>query len=147
MQLIRRYSMRGAFETASLGVTKKIDIFHGKYNRGIKIRKFQIFPSDPIFANAECTGKLSTADPEQSGAANPNRVWNWADPTQIAWAYSEDTLQNHDFLDSENLVIEDLYVSLASGASIEVGYLIEVELYDLDEYQSTLAMVGNRSQG
>lgn len=147
MHLIRRYTMRGAFGTDSTGDKKKIDIFHGRYDRGVRITKFQVFPSDPIFANAECVGKLSTADPDELGIANPNRVWNWADPTQIAWAYSEDTLQNHDFLDSENLVVEDLYVSLAAGASVEVGYLIEMELYELDDYQSTLAMVGNRSQG
>lgn len=148
MELIRRYTMRGVLENVgNSGQVKKIDVFHGSYNRGIRVVRFQVFDMDPIFGNAEVTGFLATEDPSLRSIANPNRVWDWGDNSQIAWAYKEDTLQNHDFIVPNNLVIEDLYVALSCGANLDVGYLIDLELYELDTYQSTLAIVGNMNQG
>jgi hypothetical protein len=147
MKKLRTYTLRGAFSCDVTGETKKIDIFDGEYDKGIRVTKFQVFPMDPIFANTEVTGFLATADPRDRAIANPERVWDWNDPTQIAWAYSEDTLQNHDFIDPSNLVIEDLYVSITSGSTVDCGYLMIVEQYELSPYQSSLAIVGNRSQG
>jgi len=148
MKYVRSYTLRGTVSVTTPGVKKKIDIFNGEYNRGIRVTNFQIFPSDPIFANAETSGFLATEDPEIRPIANPLRIWDWADNSQIAWAYSEDTLYADEFLARSNLVIEDLYVCIASGATnIGVGYLIEVDEFELAPYQSTLSIVGNMNQG
>lgn len=148
MDYVRSYTLRGVIGGVIAGAKKKIDIFNGEYSRGIRVTKFQIFPMDPIFANAECTGFLATEDPGIRPIANPLRVWDWADNSQIAWAYSEDTIYHEKFIARSNLVIEDLYVCVATGATdINIGYLIEVDEYDLKAFQSTLSIVGNMNQG
>lgn len=148
MEYIRSYTLRGVLPGVTAGSRKKIDIFNGEYARGIKVVSFRIFPMDPIFANAECTGFLATEDPGIRPIANPLRIWDWSDNSQIAWASSEDTFYDNKFVTQNNLVIEDLYVCLATGATnIEIGYLIEVDEFDLEPYQSTLSIVGNMNQG
>lgn len=148
MKFVRSYTLRGVLPGSTAGEQKKIDIFNGEYARGVRVKSFQIFPMDPIFANAECTGFLATEDPSIRPIANPKRVWDWADNSQIAWASSEDTFYDNKFVTKNNLVIEDLYVCLATGATnINIGYLIEVDEYALEAYQSTLSIVGNMNQG
>ena len=85
---------------------------------------------------------------EHGGTTGDFQEFRWDDNNEIAWAFMEDTLYVRDFVDPDNLIVEDCYVSVYSGAgSGSINYMIEFEKYDISEYQGVLSMVRASSQG
>ena len=147
MKKIGEYTCRGSVQgnnALSTGLaTQKIDLFDGKFNTAYKVIEFKVLTMD-----AESYGILSTEDLELEGAIVV-RAQDAADNRQIAWASSpSNSYDGDEYVDTDNLVVEDLYVSLASTAvvSAKVSYIIKMEKYSVTDWQGALAMVRSKSQ-
>ena len=135
------------------GFTKRINFFDGDYKHGYVVTKF-VVGTNVANAGSDVIGKLTTREPDDPS----NAFWNWADNSEIGWAAftmdatvtpGEGWNPGNSLVARDNLVIEDLYITVRSRdtASPEVYYYIELEKYELEPYQGTLAIVGNMSQG
>ena len=99
----------------------------------------------------DCSGKLAT-EITYTSTAGLGSHWDWDDNREIAWCSTQNFTTsiregNFELVDPDNLVVEDLYVSLVSNAGpARVNYYIEMEKYDISDSQGALAMVRNRSQ-
>jgi len=155
MKLIKggELTLRGAVPVdAATGFTKRINFFDGDYRHGYRVTKFQV-GTNLANGGSDVVGKLMTAEPEDPNDA----FWNWADNREIAWAGFEmlatitptRSTEGYSLVTRDNLVIEDLYITVRSRDvnSPEVFYYIELEKYELASYQGTLSIVGNMSQG
>ena len=155
MKLIKggELTLRGAvpIDSAVSGFTKRINFFDGDYKHGYRVTKFRV-GTDVANGGSDCVGKLMTAEPEDPQDA----FWNWANNQEIAWAAFEMLAtvtptrgEPYELIARDNLVIEDLYITVRSRStdSPEVFYYIELEKYELEPYQGTLSIVGNMSQG
>ena len=56
---------------------------------------------------------------------------------------------NNNLVDRENLVVQDLFITVRTRDISDpfVNYYIEMEKYDMTDAQGALAMVRNRAQG
>ncbi len=153
MKKIGRYTTRGIVATADLPGADgphRIQLWDGRFDTGYRITKFVLAVSNRDDSNLHiCSGKLMT-EPEDN-----NRYWNWSKNTQIAWAScswdANDRYANafESYVDPDNMVIEDLFIGIvASGdEGTEINYMIEMDKYDISEWQGALSMVRNRAQG
>ena len=155
MKKIADLTMRGKVEVTSnsTGFTDKLQLFDGRFDTGYKVTKF-IVSTNGANAGADCIGKLSSEEP-----ANPAEAfWDWSNNQEIAWAAftmdatvtpGEGWSTNNNLVDRENLVIEDLYITVRTRDITDpfVNYYIELEKYDITEWQGALSMVRNKSQG
>ena len=49
-------------------------------------------------------------------------------------------------IDPDNMIIEDLYLVVNAQDEGNVNYMIQLQKYDISEWQGALSMVRNRSQ-
>ncbi len=153
MKKIGTYTVRGLIEpgSSSLGLTKKLQLFDGRFDTAMKITKFELMFEDPDNASNDVYGMLLTEYLNYSGT---DAVWNFGENRQIGWAsaanvYSDAGLPGDPFnlIDRDNLVVEDLFVYVRSGASTAgVNYYIEMDKYDISEGLGALTMVRNAAQ-
>lgn len=125
---------------------KRIRLFTGTYDQGYKIVYFSIAPSN-YAVDPDVVAKVTTQDPGTDDA----RDWDWGDNRQLAWAALQSNGANatgYYYADHiDNLVIEDIYISGYSSTNQAVNYKIILEKVPLKEYQASLAIVNNMSQG
>jgi hypothetical protein len=147
MKKIGEYTARGSVQgnnALSTGLpTIKIELFDGKFDTAYKVIEFKILTMD-----SESYGILSTEDLGLEGAIVV-RAQDAADNRQIAWGSSpSNSYDGDEYVDTDNLIVQDLYVSLASTAvaSAKVSYAIKMEKYSITDWQGALAMVRNSSQ-
>jgi hypothetical protein len=98
--------------------------------------------------DAESYGILSTEDAGLEGNIIV-RMQDAGDNRQIGWSSSPVNGGDADeWIDPDNLVVEDLYVNLASThvTSAHVSYIITMDKYEISDWRGALAMVRNRSQ-
>ena len=138
MKKIGEYTARGQIPASS---EERINLFDGQFDTAYKIVEFVVGPTNDPSAN-DVYAKLSTIEGE-SGIA-----WDWASNTQIAWsaygATNSAPSGTFSLTDSENLVVEDLYITNGGAAT---NYFIKMEKYDISEWEGALSMVRNKSQG
>tara|TARA_Y100001973_G_C5156632_1_gene311122 strand:- start:589 stop:1056 length:468 start_codon:yes stop_codon:yes gene_type:complete len=154
MKKIGEYTARGAFDAAddagSVASWKRISLFDGKFDTGYRITRFVVAASE-ISSSQDVSGKLAT-EITSTGSTGLGNIWNWDDNREIAWSSTQNFTtsireSNFELVDPDNLVIEDLFVSLTSNVGpAKVNYYIEMEKYDINESRGALAMVHNRSQ-
>jgi hypothetical protein len=136
-----------------LGYTERIHLFDGSFATGYRITKF-VVGVNAANAGSDCIGKLSTMEPSSPS----NAFWDWSENTEIGWAAftmdatvtpGEGWAMNNSLVDRENMVIEDLYITVRSRDISDpyVYYYVEMEKYDLSESIGAVTMVRNRSQG
>lgn len=126
----------------------RINVFDGDYTTGYKITKFLIITVDPDNSGSDAYGTLGF----EPGIGSE---WNLEDSNQFGWAsmYNSGnatgpTAQPFSQVDRTNLIIEEFYIYAerhAVGGTI--NYYIEMDKYDLEPFEGTLAMVENRKQG
>ena len=139
------YTAMGKISVA-LDPVKRIRLFTGQYNEGYKIVYFSIAPSN-YAVDPDVVARVTTYDPGTLDA----RTWDWGDNREIAWAALQSNGANatgyyySDYHDA--LVIEDIYVAGYSSTNQAINYKIILEKVPLKEYQSSLAIVNNMSQG
>lgn len=152
MKKIGDYTVRGSIGDGVTdlvdGVEERIILFDGRFDTGYKVTDFRIAPGDTD--DPDCMARITT----QPGL--PTTIvgfFNWGDNRQIAWASNNGStdvnlIDNVGIVDSDNLVIEDLYVAFRfiSADTKLVNYMITMEKYDITDSQGALAMVRNRSQ-
>jgi hypothetical protein len=147
MKKIGTYTTRGQVGDGET----KITLFDGKFNTGYRITKIVIAASNTAEDEVDFTSvKLATV----SGLSED--TWDWSDNTEIAWAmfgYFANAAATafggpNEFsqIDPDNMIIEDLFLYVQSRNEDPINYLIEMEKYDISDWQGALAMVRNSSQ-
>jgi hypothetical protein len=146
MKKLGDYTTRG--RVADTGY-ERLMLFDGRFDTGYRITKFRVFGDPNAETGVEGYGCLSTdIDPEMTDGGD----WNFEANNQIAWAtttYSGSgaTVSEWTLVDPDNLVIEDLYIYVREGGGAAgMNYYIEMEKYDITDWQGALTMVRNRSQ-
>ena len=149
MKKIGEYTVRGTI-TSSDTLSKKIQLFDGRFDTGYRVKSFKIsIASRDVTSSQIAHGMLGTEP-----GLGPS-VWDWSDNREIAWACvqadanagtitwsADDTV-----IDPDNMIIEDLYFyAYVYAYTIDVNYQIELEKYDITDWQGALTMVRNKSQ-
>ena len=152
MKKVGEYTLRGTLEGESTTpIWDKILLFDGKFTTGYRIVEFVVSAVNSSSAQ-DVTGKLAT-EPTAVTTIGLGNYWNWADNREIAWASANNVTSSiregsFSLTDPDNLVIEDLYVSVQNnaGSTEQVNYFIKMEKYEFSDSIGALAMVRNRSQ-
>ena len=144
MKKIGEYTARGKIFDASV---EKIRLFDGRFDTGFRVTNVRVWNADPLSGN-DGIAMLAT-EPDATWASAPSL--DAGINTQIGWAgFSSGTYlwaDNIGILDRDNMVIEDLYIhAQITGNDNFLSYIIEMEKYDITDWQGGLAMVRNRSQ-
>ena len=155
MKKIADLTMRGKIECASnsSGFTERLQMFDGRFNTAYRVTKF-IVSTNAANAGSDCIGKLSAEEPADPADA----FWDWSNNTELAWAAftmdatvtpGEGWATNNNLVDRENLIVQDLFITVRTRDISDpfVNYYIELEKYDMTDAQGALAMVRNRAQG
>tara|TARA_Y100001938_G_scaffold142478_1_gene213782 strand:+ start:973 stop:1422 length:450 start_codon:yes stop_codon:yes gene_type:complete len=125
------------------GSANRIQLFDGKFTTGYRIIEFKIAPITPTFSR-EAQGKLATEP--KSTVTN----WHWDDIQELAWTYwgQDKYLNTYTNLRADNLVIEDLYISVydETGDNITWNYEITLEKYEFPAWTGAGVLVENLSQ-
>jgi len=143
MKKIGNYTVRGKAEDDKV---TKVMLFDGRFDTAYKITKFVVAGVNTSSAlSTDVNGCLATT--EDSPSAN----WDFSDQRQIGWASLrgiEAAAVGDDFslIDSDNLVVEDLFVYVNGNGSTHVNYYVEMEKYEVTNWQGALAMVRNNAQ-
>jgi len=152
MKKIGTYTARGTINpgSSSAGLTKKIQLFDGKFDTAMKVTKFELMFTDPDNSSNDVYGMLLT----EFLYSGFDEEFNFSESRQLGWAsaanvYSDSgtTAQPFNLIDRDNLVVEDLFVYVRSGTSAAgVNYYIEFDKYDISEGLGALTMVRNSAQ-
>jgi hypothetical protein len=151
---IGQYTARGQY-TEALSESdggKRINVFDGDYSTGYRITNFYVWSGNyASSSNADVIGKVGTVG---DLSADSSDFMNANDVREIAWAASAGATDaglgfaEGPIIDRENMNIEEVYVYVRSaGTAIPVNYLIEFDVFDLEPYQGSLAIVRNSAQG
>jgi hypothetical protein len=124
----------------------RIKLFDGRFDTAYRVTKFVVAGVNTLSSvSTDVSGCVGTT--EDSVSAN----WNFGDNRQIGWASLrgiEAASVGDDFslIDRDNLIVEDLFVFVNGNSSTHVNYYIELEKYDISDWQGALAMVRNNAQ-
>ena len=149
MKKIGEYTVRGTFLSSDNG-SKKIDLFDGRFDTAYRVKSFKISIANRAVTSTQVAQGMLGTEP----GLGPT-VWDWSDNSQIAWACVQADANagtiawqaNDTVIDPDNLIVEDLYFyAYVYAFTIDVNYQIELEKYDIAEWQGALSMVRNRSQ-
>lgn len=137
-------TMRGKVDQSINGF--HLPMFDGSFETGYVIESFIIAATDVTSTN-ELMAKLHTSETTSSIS-----VWDWADNQEIAWAAwgipnPAYVPQEINFIDPENLIIQDLYLSTyGTGENEKINYMIQLQKYSISDWAGALATVRNRAQ-
>jgi hypothetical protein len=141
------YVVRSQVTSADSG-GDRIQLFDGRFDTGYKITKFEISYADrddntSVIASAKLTTEPST----------DNANWNWGKVTEVAWASAAwdanglSTQAPTTIIDPDNMIVEDLYISVKSIADPqEINYIIHFEKYEFAAYDGAGFLIKNNSQ-
>ena len=141
-KLGRQYTLKGQLP---VNTVRELQLFDGRFDTGYKVEELQICPSLPM-ENIEFQMILST------DTLSDVTTMDWGDNTQIGWAIWGAPLSSRfsewDGIDSDNMIIQDLYLSCRGGTEPSfLNYMITLQKYDISEWRGALAWVRNQSQG
>ncbi len=147
MKLLGKYTVRGRIDSETIvsrTTPHYIQLFDGLFTTGYKVTKFIVAPYDVDLTNIIVySGKLMTIE---TGNAT---FWDWADNREIAWStFGFDAngivSQFSGEIDSDNMIIEDLYLFAENNGDLPMNYLIEFEKYDISEGRGAMTQVRNK---
>ncbi len=147
MKKVGSYTARGRLKPpAEDNDEVRIQLFDGRFDTGYRVVRFEIAPAAMADPNGDTvTAKLTT---DLIGTDD----WNWDDEREIAWSIGTYAMSGalpfgfKSWIDPENMIVEDLYIYANSGFEGSINYVIEMEKYEITDWQGALAMVRNRSQ-
>jgi len=156
MKKIGEYTARGVVtegETES-GTPQLISLNDGSFTTAYRVVGFRIWGSSyDSSSTPDCIGKLSKNELGVTSAANFMRA---DDDNQIAWAASAGSgdgglgFAEQPVIDKDNLIIEDLYVYVRSTTGTTgnpINYIVEMEKYEITDWQGALTMARDKAQG
>ena len=117
-----------------------------RFDTAYRVTKFVVGGVDTTSTTSpDCNGVLGTTEDSVSNQ------WNWSLNDQIGWASlraidASSIGDPFSLVDKDNMIVEDLYIYANSNGGSDINYYIEMEKYDISEWQGALAMVRNRSQ-
>jgi hypothetical protein len=136
----------GISTTSIGGDRKRIQLFDGRFDTGYRVTKFFVWTLD-----GECHGTLSTVDEGSTSSSAGDHMMDAGDNTQIAWASGPASGSGplaDGIVNPDNMIIEDLFIrGYCTTTSDPWNFYIELEKYDISDWQGALAMVRNRAQG
>jgi len=154
MKKIGMYTARGIVSETETeaGNPQKITLFDGKFDTAYRIISFKVWASSYDSSSApDCIGKLSKNELGVTASAN---FFIADDDNQIGWATSAGSSDGglgfgDSIIDLDNLVIEDLYVYVRTTgtAGNAINYLVEMEKYEITDWQGALTMARDKAQG
>ena len=157
MKKIGYYTARGTVTEAETeaGNPAKISLFDGSFKTAYKVTAFYIWGADwSGSTKPDCIGKLSKNGIGTAGAVNFMRA---DDGNQIAWATTSGDIDSgvrggfsESIIDRDNLVVEDLFVYVRTASSADtdkINYIVEMEKYEITDWQGALAMARDRADG
>lgn len=140
MKSIRNYTIRGSLLAAQV---KKIQLFDGAFDTGFVLKKFIIAPKD-VNDSEKIQCKLSTED------ISHQTSWFWDRTSEIAWATwntpTNSRAGQFSLIDSDAIIIEDLYIDATGDTGEVINYYIEMEKVKISDWKGALAMVRNSNQ-
>jgi hypothetical protein len=148
MKKIGEYTARGIIteDQTEAGEPQRIPLFDGSFKTAYRVVKFYIWGANyGSSTQPDCIGKLSTKDNDPTSATNFMRADN---DNQIAWGFWGATTDSASggtppsIIDKDNLIIEDLFVygRSNSGGTSAINYMVELEKYEITDWQGALAM-------
>jgi hypothetical protein len=143
MKKIGSYTVRGSGIDNAI---TRIKLFDGRFDTAYKVTKFVVAGVDiTSTSETDVNGCLGTTEDA------PSATWDWSDNRQIGWSSlrgieAASVGDPFSLIDKDNLVVEDLFLYLNGNASAEVNYYIEMDKYDISDWQGALAMVRNNAQ-
>lgn len=157
MKKIGEYTARGTTTEVDTeaGQPARIPLFDGSFKTAYRITAFYIWGTDWAGTTSpDCIGKLSKNDDGVTAAVDFMRA---DDDNQIAWATTSGDIDSgvrggfsESIIDPDNLVVEDLFVYVRTSSSQNtdpVNYIVEMEKYEITDWQGALAMARDRAQG
>ena len=142
-----RYVVRGTVPEGAAN-TKRITLFDGRFDTAYRVTKLVIAGIRADDTSSDCVAVLMTEDTGRNAD-----FWDWSDSREIGWASTDHrtadgVLESFSLVDPDNLVVEDLFITVAnrSSSNPSVNYYIEMQKYDVSENTGVLAMARNRSQ-
>jgi hypothetical protein len=143
---IGEYTIRGKMAE---GVEEKLQLFDGRFDTAYKVVDIKIASSDVGSSGDDCVIRLSTESIGQMPASGESMI-DFSDNRQIAWCGFAAQANGFDnvvpIIDTDNLIVEDLFISGQAGSTHPINYMIFLEKYDITEWQGALAMVRNSAQ-
>ena len=152
MKKIGSYTARGLIDpnSSSNGLTKKLQLFDGRFDTAYKITKFELLFEDPDNTSNDVYGILLTeflySGTDVGFDFGENRQLGWASAASV-YSDAGTNAQPFNLIDRDNLVVEDLFIYVRTGTStLGVNYYIEMDKYDISESMGALTMVRNHAQ-
>ena len=138
MKRFRTRTLRGQIEVTGGVGRKNIIVSDGLINWGIKVKKFSVWAVDP----ADTFIAILSYDTIPSGTA-----MNAGDNAQFGWTVGNGSAEIHsNFLDPDHIVNRDLFLSMVSSDTGTYNYLIEGDLYKLDDNEAIITIIKETSQ-
>jgi len=134
MKVLGHYNLRGRINDYDYDKPLPLLLDYGNMKVAYRITSFLVSMPEAKTAGDDCYAKLGTTD----GCDPTADHWFWDDNREIAWAAgrtsatgrrSMDSLPFNGIIESDNLVVEDLYLYISSDSSTEtsVNYMIDME--------------------
>ena len=149
MKKIGKYTVVGGLGISSGtigGDRKRIVLDDGNPKTGYRVTKFYVWGLD-----AEVHGTLSTVDEGGVSGAGIDYMMDARDNTQIAWASGPGSGVRplaDGIVNPDNLVVQDLFIrGYSTSANQPWNFYIEMEKYEISDWQGALAIARNRAQG
>ncbi len=146
MKKIGEYVVRSQV-TSSDGGGDRIQLFDGRFDTGYRITKFEIANSDRSTTSVVIGSAKLTTEPSLS-----NDNWDWGKVTEVAWASCAwdgngiSTQTPNTVIDPDNMIIEDLYISVDSNIEQDYNYIIHFEKYEFAPFDGAGFLIKNNSQ-
>jgi hypothetical protein len=142
-----KYILRGKVAEGTAN-TKRITLFDGRFDTAFKITKLVIAGVRADDTSSDCVAVLMTEDTGRNAD-----FWDWSDTREIGWASTDHrtadgVLESFSLVDPDNLVVEDLFITVANRSSSNptVNYYIEMQKYQINEFTGALNMIKNKAQ-
>lgn len=121
---------------------RRLIVDDANFNDGWKVTNF-VVAGDGI-NSSEVSAKLALREVPTVG-------WDWGRSVEIAWASSRQTVEAAwggfpNAIDPNNVIVMDLWIYGTSSNGNDINYMIEIERVVLDDNQSVLALIQERSQ-
>ena len=149
MKKIGSYTSKG--KAAHL-VEEKVILDDGRFDTGYVVTGFMIYPNNFTGGSPSTTsgiGRLAT----ESGL--PTVRENFIDASlntfvaadAISGGFENVTQDARSFIDPDNLIVQDLFITILNAADVEMNYMITFDKYQFTDWKGALAMTRNKSQG
>jgi len=143
VKYISSHTLRGSVTDDNV---VKLNLFDGRFDTGYRVTRIHAFTSDPSASNSD--GWITVATEEEAAI----RYWDAHDQRQIGWTGFHTTTfgggyEPQQIIDRDNMIIMDLYIYGNTSPTASCNFIIELDKYDITEWQGALNIVKNSSQG